>query len=84
MYAVYSRINLFKIKDGTYIIRWIALYLNAKNITYFDSFGVKHIPKEIKKIIRNKNVIANIYRVEAYDSIMCEYFCIGFIDFMLK
>ena len=26
---------------------WIALYVNAKNVTYFDSFGVEHIPKEI-------------------------------------
>ena len=45
----YSRNDLPKIKDGTYVIRthWIALYVNAENVTYFDSFGVKHIPKEI-------------------------------------
>ena len=61
---------------------WIALYVNAKNIAYFDSF--EHIPKEIKKIIRNKNITTIIYRIQAYDSIMCGYFCIGFIDFMLK
>ena len=54
------------------------------NVTYFDSFGVEYIPKEIKKFIGNKNIIANIYRIQAYDSIMCGYFCIGFIDFMLK
>ena len=58
--------------------------MNAKNVTYFDSFGVEHIPKEIRKFIRNKNIITNIYRIQAYDSIMCGYFCIGFIDFMLK
>ena len=50
---------------------------------YFESFGVQHIPKQSKKFIRNKN-ITNIYKVEAYYSIMCEYFCIGFIDFMVK
>ena len=50
----------------------------------FDSFGVEHIPKEIKKFIGNKNMTTNIYRIQAYDSIMCGYFCIGFIDFMLK
>ena len=50
---------------------------------YFDSFGVEHIPEEIKKFISNKNVKANIYRVQANDSIMCGYFCIGFIDFIL-
>ena len=60
------------------------MYVNAKNVTYFDSFGVEHIPKEIKKFIGNKNIITNIYGIQAYDSIMCGYFCIGFIDFMLK
>ena len=92
--GVYSRNNLSKIKDGAYIINldeyesigtpWIALYVNDNNVTYFGSFGVEHIPKEIKKFIGNKNIIANIYRVQAYDSVMCGYFCTGLIDFMLK
>ena len=43
-----------------------------------------HIPKEIKKFIGSKNIITNLYRIQAYDPIMCGYFCIGFIDFMLK
>ena len=60
------------------------MYVNDNNVTYFDSFGVEHIPKEIKKFIGNKNIITNIYGIQAYDSIMCGYFCIGFIDFMLK
>ena len=51
---------------------------------YFDSFGVEHIPKEIKKFIGNKNITTYICRVQAYDSIMCRYFCIIFINFMLK
>ena len=46
---------------------WITLYVNANNIVYFDGFGVEHIPKEIKKFIGNKNVITNIYRIQAYD-----------------
>ena len=62
----------------------IALYVNDNNVTYFDSVGVKYIPKEIKKIIGNKNVVTNIYQIQSYDSTMCGYFCIGFIDFMLK
>ena len=41
---------------------WIALYVNAKTVTYFDSFGVEHIPKEIKKLIANKYIIANVLR----------------------
>ena len=63
---------------------WIALYVNVKNLTYSDSFGIEHISKEIRKFIENKNIITNIYRIQAFDSIMCGYFCIGFIDFMLK
>ena len=62
---------------------WIALYVKNNDITYFNSFGVEHIPKEIIKIIGRKNVIANICRIQAYDSIMCRYFCIRFINFML-
>ena len=57
--------------------------LNNK-FNYFDSFGVEHIPKEIKTFIGNKNIKTNIFRIQAYDSIMCGYFCIGFIDFMLS
>ena len=54
------------------------------DVIYFDSFRVEHIVKEIKQLIENKNMITNIYRIQAYDLIMCAYFCIGFIDFMLK
>ena len=61
----------------------MALYVINKIVTYFDSFGVEHMPKEVKKFIINKNIMANIFRIEAYDSVMCGYFCIGFIDYML-
>ena len=44
----------------------------------------KHIPKEILKFVGNKNIKTNIFRIQAYGSIMCGYFCTGFIDFMLK
>ena len=54
------------------------------NASYFDIFGVAHISKEISKFIGNKNITTNISRVQAYDSIMCGYFFIGFIYFMLK
>ena len=85
-------INLDEYRDiGTH---WVALYVYNKTIIYFDSFEVEHIPKEIMKFIcyeqsssakaRNKNIITNIYRIQAYDSIMCGYFCIGFINFMFN
>ena len=85
-------INLDEYHDiGTH---WVALYVqstsvydtyaNNKTVTYFDSFGVEHIPKEIMKFISRKEIITNIYRIQAYDSIMCGYFCIGFINFMFN
>ena len=101
--GVYSRDNLPKIKDGAYVINldeysdigthWVDLYVqnNNNNLIYFHSFGIEHIPKEIKAFINrtsssalyNKNITTNIFRIQAYDSLMCGYFCIGFIDFML-
>ena len=91
--GVYSRDNLPKIKDGAYVINldeysdigthWVALYVHNDDLTYFDSFGVKHIPKEIKTFINNKNITTNIFRIKAYDSIMWGYFCIVFIDLCL-
>ena len=58
--------------------------MNGNNIIYFNSFGIEHIPNQIKKFIGNKNIIRSIHRFQAYSSIMCGYFCIGLIDFMLK
>ena len=60
------------------------MYVHNNDVTYFDSFGAEHIPKEIKTFIGNKNINRNIFRIEAYNSMMCGYFCIGFIDFMLE
>ena len=92
--GVFWRNNLpKKIKDGAYVINldeyadvgpyWIALFCNKNEIFYFDNFGVEHAPEEIKEFIGNKNTKTNIFRVQANDSVMCGYFCIGFIDFML-
>ena len=69
-----------------------SLYVKNNDIAYFDSFRVEHIPKETKKFInrplssasQNKNIKTNIFRIQVYDSIMCRYFCIEFINFMFK
>ena len=93
--GVYSRDNLpDKIKYGGYVINldeyydigthWIALYVNNETVTYFDSFGIEHIPKEVEKFIGSRNLISNIYRIQNYDLVMCGSFCIGFIDYMFK
>ena len=59
------------------------MYIPNNYVTYLDHIGVEHIPKETRTFIGNKNIKANIFRIQACDSIMCGYFCIGFIDFML-
>ena len=93
--GVYFRNNLpNEIKDGAYVINvdeyfdigthWIALHVKNNDIIYFDSFGVEHIPKEIKAFIKNRNIKTNIFRVQACDSIMCGYFWIKSINFMVK
>ena len=58
--------------------------MNNINVTYFDSFGAEHIPKKNKEYVKNKNITVNVFRTKAYDSLMCRYFCLGFIDFMFK
>ena len=93
--GVFSRDTLGSaVNNGAYVINldeyhdigthWVALYVNNKTITYFDSFGVEYIPREIMKFIARKKIITNISRIQAYDSIMCGYFCIGFINFMFN
>ena len=90
--GLYSRDNLPKIKDGVYVINldeysdigthWVALYVQNNDATYFDFFGVEL--KKIKAFIDHSlSITKNIFRIQASDSIICGYFCIGFFDFML-
>ena len=58
------------------------MYVKNNEVIYFDSFGGEHVPKEIKRFIEHKNTKTHIFRIQAVNSIMCGYFCIGFIDFM--
>ena len=95
IWTYYSRDNLpDKIRGGAYVINldkyydigthWIALYTLNNKVTYSDSFGVEHIPNKVKIFIGNKNIETIIFRIQAHDSVMCGFFCTGFIDFMLK
>ena len=83
--GVYSRNNLpNRIKKGAYVINldeyentgmhWVSLFVKTNEVIYFDSFGVEHIPKEINKFIRSKelgsaignsDVKSNIFRIQA-------------------
>ena len=92
---VYSRNYLpNKIKKGAYVINldeykntgthWVSLFVKANKVIYFDSFGIEYIPEENNKFIGNKKIKASIFRIQAYHSTMCRYFCIEFINYMLK
>ena len=93
--GVYSRNNLpINIEKGAYVINldeyentgthWITFFVKTNAAIYFDSFGIEHIPNEINKFIGNKNIKSHIFRLQAYDSIMCGYYCIEFINYMRK
>ena len=93
--GVFSRNNLPKLKNGEYIINldhsentgthWIVIFVNKKKVIYFDSFGVEYIPKEIMERIEHssKNIKTSIFRIQDNNPIMCAYFCIFFIEYML-
>ena len=76
-------INIDECSDiGTH---WFALHVNNNDVTYFDSFEVEYIPKDIKAFIGHSlSITTNIFRIQASDSVMCGYLCISFTDFMLK
>ena len=96
--GVYSTDNLLEhssteIKDGVHVINldkysdigthWVALYVQ-NNVTYFNSLTVEHRLKGIRTFISYKNIKKNVFRIQSCDSIMCGYFCIAFIDFMVS
>ena len=74
-----------KIKDGTYVTNldeyadisthWIDLYLSDSTKTRFDSFSVEQIPHEIKNFIKESKITANIFRIQAYDSVIYGFLC---------
>ena len=93
--GVYSRDNLPKIKDVAYVINldeycdigthWVAWYTHNNNVTYFDSFSVEHIPKEIKAFIRRcLSIVTNIFRTQAYDSIIVDIFALDLLILCLQ
>ena len=92
--GVYSRDNLpDKIKDGRYAINldeysdigtyWTVYGLN-NNVTCFESFEIDHIPKEIKIFINKSIFVTNIFKIQAYDSIMCGFFVLHLLILYLQ
>ena len=97
--GVFSRNNLPNLKNGAYVIKldhsentgthWVVIFVNSTEVIYFDSFGVEYIPKELMErtehsSLGNKNIKTSIFRIQDNSSIMCSYFCILFIEYMLN
>ena len=97
--GVFSRNNLPNLKNGANIItldhikntgtHWVVVFVKKDELIYFDSLGVEYIPKKIMEKIEHsslgiKNIKTSIFRIQDYNSIMCGYFCILFIEYMLN
>ena len=90
---VSSRNNLPTKKDAVYVINlndknsrganWISLFIDRNLAVYFDSFGIEYIPKEVLRKVRDKSINHNIFRIQDNESIMCGFYCITFMEYML-
>ena len=62
---------------------WVSLFIDKNIVMYFDSFGIEYIPQEVLNKIRDKSVTDNIFRVQDNECIICGFYCIAFIEYML-
>ena len=91
--VVFSRDNLPRIKDGAYVINfddkqskgthWVSLFINKNTAVYFDSIGIEYIPQEVSSKIKDKSLARNIPRIQSDNSVMCGFYCIAFIEYMI-
>ena len=89
----FSRNNLPRIKDVAYVINlddknskgthWVSLFINKDIAIYFDSFVTEYTPQEVLNKIKDKSITYNIFRIEDNEAIMCGFYCIAFIEYML-
>ena len=80
-------------KDGAYVINlddknskwthWFSLLIDENTAAYFDSFGIEYIPQEVLNKIKDTSITHKIFRIQDNESIMCEFYCIAFIEYML-
>ena len=81
-----------KIKDGAYVINLddtnskgthrVSLFIDKNEAVYFDSFGIQYIPQEVLNKIKDIST-PHIFRIQDNESIMCGFYCIAFIEYML-
>ena len=90
---MFSRNNLPRREDGTYVINlvdkirkgthWVSLFFHKSVAIYFDCFGIEYITEEVLNKIRDKSITHNIFRIQDNECIMCRFYCIAFIEYML-
>ena len=64
-------------------IHWTSLFIERNTAVYFDSFETEYIPQEVLNKIKDKSITHYIFRIQEDDSIMCGFYCIAFIEYML-
>ena len=64
-------------------LNWLSSYIDRNTAVYFDYFRIEYTPQEVLNKIRDKSITHNIFRIEDDDSIICEFYCIAFIEYML-
>ena len=79
--------------DGAYVLNlndknskgthWFSLFADRSTAVYFDSFGIEYIPQEVLNKIKDKSITHNIFSIQGNESIMCGFYCITFIEYML-
>ena len=92
--GVFSRSNLLTKKDGEYVINldddnskrihWVLIFIERNLAVCFDSLGIEYIPQEVLKKIKDKSIAHNIFRTQYNESIMCGFYFITFIEYMLE
>ena len=91
--GAFSRSNLPRIKDRAYVIilddknskgaHWASLFSNRNIAVYSDSFGIEYIPQEVLNKIKDTSITHNIFRRQDNESIMCGFYSIAFIEYVL-
>ena len=61
----------------------VSLFIDRNTSVYFDSFGIEYISQEVLNKIKDKSITHNIFRIQGNESIMCGFYCIVFIEYML-
>ena len=62
---------------------WVSLFIDRNTAVCFDSFGIEYIPQEVLNKVRDKSITLNIFRIQDNESIICGFYCIALIEYML-